>query len=105
MPPVPSAPGQSLGPNQPPIVWVGGELIELKNDRLELREAIGSALTLRRLGGGATSFFRVAAGTWERLDHDPEVETGTKACVETLMDGRNLLALRVFLGADCGPVT
>jgi len=104
LPPVPSAPGQSLGPNQPPIVWVGGEITRLRADRLELREAIGSVLTLRRLGGGATSFYRAIAGSWERVDRTSEVEAGTRACVETLIDGQNLLALRVFLGADCGPV-
>lgn len=104
MPPVPSGPSQGLGPNQPPIVWVGGKITALKDDRLEVTEAFGSVLTLRRLGGGATSFFRVAAGTWERMDSAAEVRVGTKACVETLIDGRNLLALRVFVGADCGPV-
>ena len=104
LPPVPSAPDQSLGPNQPPIVWVGGELTEVRADRLELREAIGSVLTLRRLGGGATSFYRATAGSWEQIDRASDVEAGMKACVETLIDGQNLLALRVFLGADCGPV-
>lgn len=104
VPPVPSAPGQGLGPNQPPIVWVGGQITALKADRLEVAEAFGSVLTLRRLGGGATSFFRVTAGRWERTDRAGEVDVGTKACVETLMDGQTLLALRVFLGADCGPV-
>jgi hypothetical protein len=83
---------------------VGGELTEVRADRLELREAIGSVLTLRRLGGGATSFYRATAGSWEQIDRASDVEAGMKACVETLIDGQNLLALRVFLGADCGPV-
>jgi hypothetical protein len=84
-------------------VWVGGELTGLKPGRLELKEAFGSVVTLRRLGGDATSFFRVSGGTWQRADPKTEAKVGTKACVETLMDGRTLLALRVFLGADCGP--
>jgi hypothetical protein len=104
LPPIPSSPGRSLGPRQPPTVWVGGEITELKASRLELKEASGSVLTLRRLGRNATSFFRVSQGTWERLPPGAEVQLGSSACVETLMDGQNLLALRVFLGADCGPV-
>lgn len=74
-------------------------------DRLELKEAVGSVVTVHRLGGNATSFFRVADGAWQRVDPGSEVLIGTRACVETLMDGQTLLALRVFLGADCGPAS
>jgi hypothetical protein len=83
---------------------VGGELTQLKADRLELKEAFGSVLTLRRLGRNATTFYRVSNGEWERVDQATDVKTGTSACVETLMNGQTLLALRVFLGGDCGPV-
>ena len=31
------------------------------------------------------------------------VKEGTAICVESLLDGRRLLALRVFVGAACGP--
>jgi hypothetical protein len=103
LPPIPSSSGGSLGPNQPPIVWVGGELTEVNDDRIELKEAFGSEVTLRRLGGNATSFFHVREGTWQRADPRTDAKAGTKACVETLMDGQTLLALRVFLGAECGP--
>jgi hypothetical protein len=103
LPPIPASSGQSLGPNQPPIVWVGGRITELTANHLELKEAYGSVLTLRRLGGSATLFFRISGGRWGRVDRSDEVMVGTKACVETLMDRQNLLALRVFLGADCGP--
>ena len=103
VPPIPSTSGQSLGPNQPPIVWVGGTITDVKQGRLELREAFGSVVTLRRLGGEATTFYRISSGTWDRADPAAFAKVGTKACVETLMDGRTLLALRVFLGADCGP--
>jgi hypothetical protein len=84
-------------------VWVGGELTALKADRLELKEAFGSAVTLRRLGGNATSFLHVQGGMWQPADPRADATAGTKVCVETLMDGQTLLALRVFLGADCGP--
>jgi hypothetical protein len=84
-------------------VWVAGELTEVTEDRLELKEPFGSEVTLRRLGGNATSFFQVREGRWQRTDPRGTVNPGTKACVETLMDDQTLLALRVFLGADCGP--
>ena len=103
LPPIPSSSGGNLGPDQPPIGGVGGEVRTVKADRLELREAVGSVVTLRLLAGDATSFLRISAGTWLRADRRADVEVGMKACVETLMDGQTLLALRVFLGADCGP--
>jgi hypothetical protein len=103
LPAIPSSSGGSLGPNQPPLVWVGGELTEVNEDRIELKEAFGSEVTLRRLGGNATSFFHVREGTWQRADPRTDAKAGTKACVETLMDDQTLLALRVFLGAECGP--
>ena len=84
-------------------MWVGGELTGLKPGRLQLRELFGSVVTLRRLGGDATSFFLVSEGIWQRADPGTEAKVGTKVCVETLLDGKTLLALRVFLGADCGP--
>lgn len=103
LPAIPSSSGRSLGPNQPPIVWIGGELTELKADRLELKEAFGSVVTVRLLGGNASTFLRVSGGTWQRAEPGTDAKIGTKACVETLMNGQTLLALRVFLGADCGP--
>lgn len=68
-----------------------------------LKESVGSVVTLHRLGQGATAFFRALEGTWTRLRKPSAVRAGDTACVETLLDGTNLLALRVFLGADCGP--
>jgi hypothetical protein len=103
LPPVPSFPPQSAGADQPPVVWIGGTLTEVNANVIELREAFGSVVSLQRLGSGATGFFRVAGGAWERLPAGQAVATGTEACVETLMDGATLLALRVFLGAGCGP--
>jgi hypothetical protein len=75
----------------------------LKADRLEVKETFGSVVTVRRLGGNATTFFRASGATWQRANPSTDARAGTKACVETLLDGRTLLALRVFLGADCGP--
>jgi hypothetical protein len=103
LPPVPSLPGQSADADQPPVVWIGGTLTEVTATTIELRESFGAVVSLDRLGREATGFFRVTAGTWERLPAGATVATGMEACVETLMDGRTLLALRVFLGAGCGP--
>ena len=85
------------------MVWVGGTVVDLTDRQLLLKEALGSKVGLKRLGQDATAFFQVAGGKWERVDPASAVEKGARACVETLMDGQNLLALRVFLGTDCGP--
>jgi len=103
LPAIPSSSGRSLGPNQPPIVWIGGKLTELKPDRLELKEPFGSVVTVRLLGRYASAFFRVSGGAWKPANPRAYATAGTKACIETLMNGGTLLALRVFLGADCGP--
>ncbi|TMK84659.1 MAG: hypothetical protein E6G44_09585 [Actinobacteria bacterium] len=101
LPPIPQASGGG-GPNQPPLVWIGGILTKVSSDRLVLKESVGSVVTLHRLGGGATTFFRAVAGAWAR-QAKPSPRAGDPACVETLLDGKTLLALRVFLGAGCGP--
>jgi hypothetical protein len=103
LPPIPPLPTQSLGPSQPPLIWVGGILTAVTADRLEITEPFGSVVRLARLGNGATAFFAVQAGAWRRLTATTPVTTGASVCAETLMDGTNLLALRVFLGAECGP--
>jgi len=102
----PSVPGiteGSLAPSEPPLVWIGGTLFEVAVGRLQIRDSLGSLITVRRLGAGATAFFKVSANRWERLSDAAEIRTGGHVCVQTLMDGSNLLALRVFLGATCGP--
>jgi hypothetical protein len=85
------------------VIYVGGTLTDVAPDQLELRETSGSVVRLQRLAGGATSFFRASGGTWLELDSEAQVSAGGEACVETLMDGTNFLAIRVFLGARCGP--
>jgi len=103
LPAVPSLPRQTGGPDQPPVVWIAGTIDEVAADRIELREGSGSVVTLQRLGREATGIFRVSEEAWERLPPGAAVAAGERACVETLMDGQTLLALRVFLGAGCGP--
>jgi len=102
LPPIPTTSNQP-SPNEPPLVWVGGTLTEATTDRLLVTDSLGSPIKLLRLAGGATTFFKVVGSRWQRLSDREPVQTGGLACVETLMDGVNLLALRVFLGATCGP--
>ena len=83
---------------------MGGTILEVTADRLELREGSGQVVTLQRLRHGATAFFRPSGGRWIRVAPETALEPGDVACVEILMDGESLLALRVFLGAGCGPV-
>jgi hypothetical protein len=100
--PPPTSP-QSLGPGQPPVIWVGGVLTDLTGDRLQLREGSGSEVSLLRLAEGATAFFVVDGSQWRRLEAEEEVGLGQETCVETLVNGSSFVAIRVFLGAGCGP--
>lgn len=92
-------------PGDPPVVWVDGTIEALTGDRVVVREGRGPAVALNRLGGGATSFLRLDGGTWRAAAPGQAADArGEPACVEALLDGRTLLALRVFLGSGCGPV-
>ena len=102
-PPPPSVSESPLGAGSPPTVWIGGSLTAVTDASIRMREERGSVLVLHRLARGATGFFEVARGAWQRLPDGTPIDTVQPACVETLMDGANLLALRVFLGASCGP--
>jgi len=84
------------------VIWVGGIVTDVTDRQLVLKETLGPRVILKRLGQDATAFFRPAGDGWERVDGSG-VGNGEQACVETLLDGENLLALRVFRGADCGP--
>lgn len=92
-------------PGDPPVVWVGGTLESITTDRVVVRAGGGPAVALNRLGGGATSFHRLRGEAWRRTDPARvSGASGQPVCVETLLDGRTLLALRVFLGASCRPL-
>ena len=92
-------------PGDPPLVWVEGTIEQLEESRLEIREGEGEALTLERLAAGATTFLRADGDVWRELGPDEvaALRAGETACVETLLDGRTLLALHVYLGTQCGP--
>jgi hypothetical protein len=102
-PPVPTSAARSPTPNEPPIIWIGGTLSSIDPSRLQLRDSLGTLITVRRLGAGATEFFTVSGSQWIKVPDTVPIQPSGSACVETLMDGSNLLALRVFLGATCGP--
>ena len=103
-------PRPSVGParpvaGQPPVVWVAGQVEEVSGARVVLVEPDGPRVRLQRLAGGATRFFGFRDGAWQPLEHaDIElIEVGTPMCVEVFLDDRAYLALRVFVGAACGP--
>jgi hypothetical protein len=102
VPPPPPTPSQNLGPSEPPVVWIGGTIQKVTPVALVVRGAAGSTVAVRRLRG-ATSFFRVSGGEWVRLATGAGPRVGQEACVETLLDQPTMVALRVFLGAACGP--
>jgi len=102
LPPLPPEP-TGAGPGQPAIVWVGGTLAGVSADGLMVREPLGAEVSIKRLGRGATAFYRASRDRWIRLPPGPTVGVGEPACVETALEGRTLLALRVFLGTACGP--
>jgi len=103
---VPPAERTEPGAGDPPLVWLDGTLEELGESQLGLRAGEGDLVRLQRLAEGATAFLRPEAEGWvELLPSEVDLlEPGVnRACVEALLDGRTLLALRVFLGAECGP--
>lgn len=102
---IPTASDTEPRPGDPPLVWVEGALEELDESQLVVREGEGESLTLERLAAGATTFLRSDGESWRELatEETGALDAGGDVCVEALLDGRTLLALRVFLGSQCGP--
>jgi hypothetical protein len=98
-------PRSEPGPGDPPVVWLQGTRESITEADLALREGQGPRIPIERFAAGATSFLRQDGGGWRELTGTEieALEAGTRACVETLLDGGTFLALRVFLAADCGP--
>ena len=86
------------------MVWLGGRIGSVDANRITLREDDGSVVSLQRLAKGATGFFRVSGDHWTRLSQSSPVSPDQAACIETLMDRTNLVAIRVFLDSGCGPI-
>jgi hypothetical protein len=93
-------------PGSPPLVWLDGTLEQIETRSLAVREGQdGPVVELDRAAAGATRFFRLDGEEWSSVPEEGigAEATGQRACVEALLDERTLLALRVFLGAGCGP--
>jgi hypothetical protein len=101
----PQVSGSEPGPGDPPVVWLDGTLAEVTDSLLSVQEGRGPSIQVERFAAGATRFLRLDGEQWLELSQaeTAAVEAGQQACVEALLDGRTFLALRVFLGADCGP--
>ena len=93
-------------PGDPPVTWLEGVIEELQPSHLELREGQGPTIDVRRFAQGATTFLGQEAGRWRELTtaEVDGLDLGRQVCVETLLDGRTFFALRVFVGARCGPM-
>jgi hypothetical protein len=102
LPPVPAENASPL-PGQPPVVWIAGTLTDVSSQNIHVLEPSGTSVGLQRLAEDATTFYRVSGGAWRKLAAEAQIAAGQQACTETIMDGSNLLAIRVFLGAGCGP--
>ena len=92
-------------PGSPPLVWLGGTLEGVSQASVAVREGGGPRVELERAAAGATRFYELDGDRWATLAEEDTgaVEAGQEVCVEALLDGSNLLALRVFLGSTCGP--
>ena len=107
-PPASDAPpvaGSEPAPGSPPLVWLEGTMEEVSEGSLAVREGQGARVELERAAAGATRVFRLEDQRWVPLSDQEAaaVEAGQQVCVEALLDGETLLALRVFLEAGCGP--
>lgn len=93
------------GPGDPPVVWVDGTLDAASSEELVVQEGDGPRIDIERFAAGATSFFERRGTGWTELveSEAASLPVGDEVCVEALLDEGRFLALRVFLGADCGP--
>ncbi len=103
--PTPSTGPASTVPGQPPVVWVSGQTATVTSHRVNVVEQPGTRLSIRRLAEGATKFFRQDSGQWVLMSADDVqlIDVGSPVCVESLLDRNHYLAIRVFVGAACGP--
>jgi hypothetical protein len=104
VPPPPATPDQNLGSGSPPVVWLGGTLESIANDHIVLKQGDGSEASLQRLADSATKFLHVSGDAWKQFVPPAGDANSRRACIETLMDGTNLVAIRVFVDVGCGPI-
>ena len=88
-----------------PVVWISGRLQAIGPATVTVVEPAGARVTMRRLAEGATRFLGRGSGTWAPLGPGAvaALDAGTGVCAEALRDRGVFLAIRVFVGATCGP--
>jgi hypothetical protein len=102
---VPPVSSSEPGPGDPPVVWLDGDLERIGESELLVRVGQERRIRVERFAAGATRFLRLDEEGWVELTAGEiaALRPGSKACLETLLDGRTFLAVRVFLSAACGP--
>jgi hypothetical protein len=90
----------------PPVAWLSGRIVAVTDERVILQEGEdGPTVRLRRFAEGATSFHRLRDGKWRDMPPAEASATGGRtACIESLFDSGEFLALRVFLDSSCSPL-
>lgn len=102
---VPPVSNSEPGPGDPPVVWLEGDLDRIGESELLVRVGQDRRIRVERFAAGATRFLRLDDEGWVELSarEIDALRPGGRACLETLLDGRTFLAVRVFLSAGCGP--
>lgn len=102
---IPPVSDSEPGPGDPPVVWVDGSLERIGESDLLVQVGTGPRIGVERFAAGATRFLRLDEEGWVELTAEEiaALRPGGRACLETLLDGRTFLAIRVFLSAGCGP--
>jgi len=87
------------------VVWLDGDLDRIGESELLVRVSPDQRIRVERFAAGATRFLRLDDEVWVELTAGEiaAIPPGGRACLETLLDGRTFLAVRVFLSAGCGP--
>ena len=103
----PSSEAPRVVPGRAPVVWITGRLRAIGQETVTVVEAAGARVVMRRLAEGATRFLGRSGSSWAPLGQDSvsALPGGTPVCAQTLRDRGIYLAIRVFVGAECGPRT
>ena len=101
-----SKPSRLPPPKRAPIVWLSGRLKGVTEDDFAfVLDRTREEVRVHRLAEGPTRFLERTADRWTPLEESAALTlaTRTPACVESLLEGTAYFALRVFVGAHCGP--
>jgi len=86
------------------VVQIGGTIASIDEASLTVAQPDGAEVRMRRLAGDATRFLFPDGDGYRQLApaEVAGIAPGTRACVEALLDGQVVLAIRVFLDSVCG---